>query len=133
MSSRQQPDRRSGNERRGRVTPSNEGWLAEGVRMTRGLLLAVLLVSFSFVGFGFWAAVQTVQSLRDSDCIDRNDRRADQRELGHDLVENDRFLINLADSLSEDGLPPEFLDPLVARYDEQDARINAAYRAEQCP
>lgn len=133
MSTRQQPDRRSGSDRRGRVTPSSDGWLSEGVRMTRGLLLAVLLVVFSFFGFGAWAAVSTVRSLRQDDCIDRNLQRADQRELGHDLVDNDRLLINLADSLSEDGLPVEFTGPLRTRYDEQDAKIETAYAPDPCP
>lgn len=132
MSQRQQPDRRSGNDRRGRVTPSSGGWLGETVIMTRSLALAIVVVAFSFVGFGFWAAVRTVNDLRQSDCEFANERRTQLRELGHDLVDNDRLLISLADSISDDGLPAEFLEPLRTRYDEQDAEIEMAYSQADC-
>lgn len=109
------------------------GWFSEEVRMTRGFLLAVVAVVFAFVGFGTWGAVATVNSLRDEDCRQANERRADVREIAHDLVDNDRFLIGLADSLTTEGLPAEFTDPLAARYDDQDVKIDTAYAAEPCP
>lgn len=126
-----QPDRRSGSDRR---TPTSEatGWLLEDVRMTRGFLLAVVLVMFSFMAFGAWSAVATVRDLRDDDCANANERRAELRAIAHELVDNDRFLISVADSLSEDGLPDEFINPLEARWTEQDARIDVAYAGPVC-
>lgn len=120
-----QPDRRSGHDRR--VTQEQtavSAWFSEEVRMTRGFLLAVVVVVFAFAGFGAWAAIHTVQSLRDEDCLAANAQRQIVREVAHDLVDNDRFLVGLADSLG-DGLPPEFVDPLDQRYDGQDEKIDA--------
>lgn len=125
-------ERRSGSDRRVTTTASSGGWLAEQVSITRGFLLSVVIVSFAFFGLGTWGAVHTVNSLREDDCHLANERRGELRDVAHDLVDNDRFLINLADGLSDDGLPEEFLAPLEARWHEQDAKIDSAYQNAPC-
>ena len=129
-----QPERRSGSDRRTPMTATNVGvgWLTADVNITRGFLLSVVIVSFTFVGFGAWAAVRTVSELREDDCNAANDRRGELRDIAHDLVDNDRFLIELANQLSSDGLPPEFLAPLQARYNDQDRKIDDAYANAPC-
>lgn len=113
------------------MTETN-GWLLEDVRMTRGFLLTIVLVTFAFFGFATWSAVKTVNSLRDDDCLSANERRAQLRELGHQLVDNDRFLISVADNLSPGGLPDTFTIPLEARYTAIDAKIDTAYADMDC-
>lgn len=109
------------------------GWLREDVRMTRGFVIAVVAVTFAFFGFSSWAAVKTVNSLREDDCTAGNERRSQLRALGHQLVDNDRFLISIADNLSPNGLPDSFTVPIEARYTSIDAQIDEAYAEMPCP
>lgn len=127
-----QPDRRSGHDRRQTIT-GTRGWLNEDVRMSRGFLLTVIVVACAFFGFGTWAAVSTVRDLRSDDCTSAEAWRTAVGSITHDLVDNDRFLIGLADNLSPNGLPDEFTIPLEQRYTAQDSAIDDALRGEACP
>lgn len=101
--------------------------------VTNGFMFFRDLVMIGFVTAIVLAGVSTVKGLRADDCRATNARRADIERIFEKLVDNDRNLIELADSLSADGLPPAFKTPLLERYDQQSAEIAAAYMPTPCP
>ena len=101
--------------------------------VTRGFLWFRDFILLGFVTALIFAGVASVRSLRADDCRAANARRIEIRDSTLELIENDQFLVDLADNLSSRGLPDSFTVPLRQRYELQREQIREAYSPSPCP
>lgn len=107
-------------------------WRMSPATVTRGFLAFRDIVIVGFCAAIVLTGVTTVRGLRRDDCDNANARRLELHDVALNLLDNDRFLIDLADSLSDQGLPAEFEEPLDQRYEDMQRRIDEAYRPVPC-
>lgn len=101
--------------------------------VTSGFLWFRDFILLGFVTALVIAGVSAVRSLQVDDCRAANARRLEIRDATLNLIENDQFLVDLADGLSEQGLPDSFTVPLRQRYELQRAQVREAYAPSPCP
>lgn len=115
-----------------------------GRNVTVGWIVLVSWVIFGCVGLIAWSVRHNYQADRDRAvrqdaqadyvaCLGRNDRRDELEKIALQLVGNDRFFIEFIDGFIPEGLPIDFKQPLLDRYDQQVVDIEAAYKPEPCP
>lgn len=118
------------------VTPGRwarfKAWKKSPATVTRGFLFFRDIIVLLFVGATVTAGVTTASALRNDDCRFANERRAQILDVAHRLVDNDRLLLALADSVIEGGVPLGIYDPLIAQYDDLESDIDIAYAPVQC-
>lgn len=99
-------------------------------------VIAVLAICFALISYRISANFSADQKRADRadyiDCLARNDRRSDVKDIALRFVENDKFLIEFIDQSIPTGLPDEFKQPLFDRYAQQVQDIEDAYKPEVC-
>jgi hypothetical protein len=132
--------------RPGRIERFNR-WRSAPRVTTRGYLIFKDFIVLALCSAIVLAGLSAVHSLRSEDCEAANARRSEVRDVAitqlnnsRRLLANDQFLLDLADSLSTDGLPVRFREPLQRQYDQLRAEFDQlesdiidAYRPMLCP
>ena len=101
--------------------------------VTSGFLWFRDFILLGFVTALVSSGIFAIRSLRADDCRSANARRIEIRDSTLELIDNDQFLIDLADNLSSKGLPDSFTVPLRQRYELQRQQIREAYSPSPCP
>lgn len=108
-------------------------WRRSTREVTRGFLLFRDVVLLTFTTAIVVAGISVLRDLRAADCRSANARREDIKQVALKLVANDKYLIEFMDDFIPDGLPADFRDPLLARYRQQVAEIEEAFKPAPCP
>lgn len=121
-------------------------WLAVPARVTRGWLLASVLLGFVFLGCAIYAAVQTIQldnrvtqervassiAQQIVTCELTNDRRAEAKIVAEADVVEDRKLWLSIDALFDDGIPEPARTTIFSGLDSRQVKIETTYDPVDC-